>query len=113
MLAHPSTNGPSYLKAYREEYVDDFADVADEIHIADSIIFGQLTHPGGEETGDWGMTEQLAPSPSPSDADEMPKRIEPHEIARIRNAFAASAVNLTDAGFDGIEIAANAFSIVQ
>jgi 2,4-dienoyl-CoA reductase (NADPH2) len=114
MLVHPSSSGSSYIDAYRESVVEDLAGVAEAVHDAGSPIVGQLTHTGGEETGDWKMQEQLAPSPSPSDAAyEMPKSISTDEITDVQEGFATAARNLEAAGFDGVELAANPFSILR
>lgn len=114
MLVHPSSSGPTYIDAYRESLVEDLAGVVEAVHEAGSRIVGQLTHTGGEETGDWEMQEQFAPSPSPSDAAyEMPKAMSTDEIADVREGFVTAARNLEAAGFDGVELAANPFSILR
>lgn len=114
MLVHPSSSGPAYIDAYRESVVEDLAGVAEAVHDVGSPIVGQLTHTGGEETGDWEMQEQLAPSPSPSDAAyEMPKGMSTEEIADVQEGFGTAARNLEAAGFDGVELAANPFSILR
>lgn len=114
MLVHPSTSGPAYIDAYRDSVVDDLAAVAEAVHDAGSPIVGQLTHTGGEETGDWEMQPQLAPSPSPSDAAyEIPKALTADEIDAVQAGFVTAARNLEAAGFDGVELAANPFSILR
>jgi len=114
MLVHPSASGPSYIDAYRSDVVDDLAEIVDAVHDADSVIIGQLTHPGGEETGDWEMNEQLAPSSTASDAAyEIPKPMTRDDIRDIQDGFAESASNLVAAGFDGVELAANPFSVLR
>jgi 2,4-dienoyl-CoA reductase (NADPH2) len=114
MLVHPSTSGPAYIDAYRDSVVDDLAAVAEAVHDAGSPIVGQLTHTGGEETGDWEMQPQLAPSPSPSDAAyEIPKSMTQEDIAAIQDGFVTAARNLEAAGFDGVELAANPFSVLR
>lgn len=114
MLVHPSASGPSYIDAYRPEVVDDLRDITTAVHDTGSVIVGQITHPGAEETGDWEMGEQLAPSDAPSDAAyEIPKPMTKAEIREIRDGFAETAANLERAGFDGVELAANPFSVLR
>lgn len=114
MLVHPSSSGPAYIDAYRDEVVEDLASVAETVHDTGSPMVGQLTHTGGEETGDWKMQEQLAPSPSPSDAAyEMPKGMSTDDITEIQNGFVTAARNLESAGFDGVELAAGPFSVLR
>jgi len=114
MLAHPSASGPAYLDAHRDENVERFVEITDAVHDEGSVIIGQLTHPGSEETGDWEMQEQLGPSSSPSDAAyEMPKPMTKEEIRAVQEGFVASAENLVAAGFDGVELAANPFSVLR
>ncbi|ADB62707.1 NADH:flavin oxidoreductase/NADH oxidase (plasmid) [Haloterrigena turkmenica DSM 5511] len=114
MLVHPSASGPSYIDAYDEDAIEGLAAVADAVHEAGSAIVGQLTHTGGEEGGDWEMQAQLAPSASPSDAAyEMPKAMDRDEIRAVQDGFAAAARNLEEAGFDGVELNAGAFSVLR
>jgi 2,4-dienoyl-CoA reductase-like NADH-dependent reductase (Old Yellow Enzyme family) len=114
MLAHSTSSGPAYIDAYRDSVVDALSVVADAVHEAGSPVIGQLTHTGGYETGDWEMQEQLAPSPSISDAAyEIPKGMDTDDIAEVRNGFATAAENLEAAGFNGVELAANPFSLLR
>ncbi|MFT4922040.1 MAG: 2,4-dienoyl-CoA reductase-like NADH-dependent reductase (Old Yellow Enzyme family) [Haloarculaceae archaeon] len=114
MLVHPSASGPSYLDAHRSDNVERFAEITEAVHDEGSVIIGQLTHPGSEETGDWEMQEQLGPSSSPSDAAyEMPKPMTTEEIRAVQQGFVESAENLVAAGFDGVELAANPFSVLR
>lgn len=114
MLVHPSASGAGYIDAHRESVVDPLGNVVDAVHDAGSPIIGQLTHTGGEESGDWNMQEQLAPSAAPSDAAyETPKPMSKQDIDRVKAGFVCSAVNLEAAGFDGVELAANAFSVLR
>ncbi|MFC6719884.1 FAD-dependent oxidoreductase [Natrialbaceae archaeon GCM10025810] len=114
MLVHPSASGPSYVDAYDDDAVDALATVADAVHDAGSVIVGQLTHTGGEETGDWEMQPQLAPSASPSDAAyEIPKAMDSADVRSVRDGFVAAAKNLEAAGFDGVELNAGPYSVLR
>lgn len=114
MLVHSSASGPSYIDAYDDSAREGFRSLTTAIHDADSLIFGQLTHPGDEETGDWKMQPQLAPSPTASNAAyEMPKPMNTDEIEDIKQGFVTTAQNLEAAGFDGVELNAGAFSLLR
>jgi len=114
MLVHPSASGPTYVDAYDEANVDGLAAVADAVHEADALVFGQLTHTGAEETGDWEMQAQLAPSAAASDAAyEIPKQLDGDELDAIRAGFVTAAENVERAGFDGVELNAGPFSVLR
>lgn len=114
MLVHPSASGPSYVNAYDDSTTEAFRSITGAIHDTGAKIFGQLTHPGDEETGDWGMNPQLAPSPTASNAAyEMPKQMDAAEIEAIKGGFVTAARNLETAGFDGIELNAGPFSVLR
>jgi len=114
MLVHPSTSGPSYIDAYDDAVVEPLSAVTDAVHEAGTPIFGQLTHTGGEEDGEWEMQSQLSASASPSDAAyEMPKPMSVDEIDAVTQGFVTAAENLVAAGFDGVELAVGAFSVLR
>jgi len=114
MLVHPSASGPSYVDAYDDAAIEGLGSVVDAVHEADSRIVGQLTHPGDEETGDWEMQPQLAPSATASNAAyEMPKSMNDQEIDSLIQGFATAARNLERAGFDGVELNAGPFSVLR
>ncbi|MHC3438623.1 oxidoreductase [Natrialbaceae archaeon A-gly3] len=114
MLVHPSASGPSFIDAHDAESIDGLSRVVDAVHETDTPIIGQLTHTGAEETGDWRMQPQLAPSASASDAAyEMPKPMSLEEIEDVIGGFATAAANLETAGFDGVELAAGPFSVLR
>ncbi|MFD1565828.1 FAD-binding protein [Haloarchaeobius amylolyticus] len=114
MLAHSSASGPSFIDAYADRAVTGLSNVADAVHETGTPIVGQLTHTGAEETGDWRMQPQLAPSPAASDATyEMPKPMSHAEIDDVIAGFGTAAANLERAGFDGVELAAGPFSVLR
>ena len=114
MLVHPSASGPSYINAYDDSTTAAFRSITSAVHDAGAVIFGQLTHPGDEETGDWEMNAQLAPSPTASNAAyEMPKAMDNEEIEAVKRGFVTAARNLETAGFDGVELNAGPFSVLR
>ncbi len=114
MLVHPSASGPSFIDAHSESTVNGLSRIVEAIHATDTPIIGQLTHTGAEETGDWRMQPQLAPSASASDATyEMPKPMSHEEVTDVIDGFATAATNLERAGFDGVELATGPFSVLR
>lgn len=114
MLVHSSAGGPSYIDAYDDSVLEGLRSITTAVHDSDSLIFGQLTHPGDEETGDWKMQPQLAPSSTASNAAyEMPKAMDHDEIEVIKQGFVTTAQNLEVAGFDGTELNAGPFSVLR
>lgn len=114
MLVHPSASGPSYIDAYDDTVIDGLKTIVDTVHDTGSAIIGQLTHTGAEETGDWKMQPQLAPSASASDAAyEMPKAMDCADVRAVRDGFVTAAENLDAAGFDGIELNAGPHSVLR
>lgn len=114
MLVHPSASGASYIDAYDADAVAGLTNIVDAVHDQDARIIGQLTHTGAEARGDWEMQPQLAPSAAASDAAyEMPKTMTTSDIDDVLDGFATAAGNLGEAGFDGVELNAGAFSVVR
>jgi len=114
MLVDDSASGPKYVDAYDEAVVPVLSNTVEAVHDAGGVIFGQLTHPGGEATGDWEMQPQLAPSAVASDSTyEMPTPMDHDDIEAMQAAFAASAENLVEAGFDGVELAAGPYALLR
>ncbi|MFB6183360.1 MAG: FAD-dependent oxidoreductase [Haloarculaceae archaeon] len=113
MLVDDSASGPSYVIAH-DDVVPALSETADAVHEADGALVGQLTHPGGEATGDWEMQPQLAPSAVASDSTyEMPTPMDGDDVERIQGAFAAAADRLERAGFDGVELAAGPYAVLR
>lgn len=114
MLVDNSASGPSYIDAYDEAATDALSETVAAVHRADSLIFGQLTHPGAETRGDWEMQPQLAPSDVASGAaNEIPTPMDRSDIADLQSSFVTAAEHLVKAGFDGVELAAGPYSVLR
>lgn len=114
MLVDPSASGPWFVNVYDETNIPHLESTGEAVHDEGGKIFGQLTHPGAEATGDWKMQAQRAPSAVASDSThEMPAPMSVSEIGRMQDSFATAAKNLETAGFDGIELAAGPYSILR
>jgi 2,4-dienoyl-CoA reductase-like NADH-dependent reductase (Old Yellow Enzyme family) len=114
MLADDSASGPSYIDAYDTAATDALSETVAAVHQADSLIFGQLTHPGAETRGDWEMQPQIAPSDVASGAaNEIPTPMNRSDIEALQSSFETAAERLVDAGFDGVELAAGPYSVLR
>ena len=78
-------------------------EVTAPIHAHGALAFLQLAHNGGVNGGSWSKLPAWAAS-DVANYLEPPKPIELHEIREIVAAFARSARNAVDGGFDGIEV---------
>lgn len=114
MLVDPSASGPWFVNAFEEDVIPSLASTSEAVHAEGGRIFGQLTHPGAEATGDWEMQAQRAPSAVASNSTyEMPAPMSATEIESLQDSFAKAAENLEQAGFDGVELAAGPYSVLR
>jgi 2,4-dienoyl-CoA reductase (NADPH2) len=101
-------------EAYRREHVRGFAKLARTVHRHGTRIVGQLVHLGRESIGEsdqpmWAPSALRSPRTT-----QTPHAMTAAEIEELVEGFAASAVNLRDAGFDGVELhAAHGYLIAQ
>ena len=101
-------------EAYRREHLRGFAKLARTVHRHGARIVGQLVHLGRESIGEsdqpmWAPSARRSPRTT-----RTPHAMTAAEIEELVEGFAASAVNLRDAGFDGVELhAAHGYLIAQ
>ena len=101
-------------EAYRPEHVRGFAKLARTVHRHGTRIVGQLVHLGRESIGEsdqpmWAPSALRSPRTT-----QTPHAMTAAEIEELIEGFAMSAVNLRDAGFDGVELhAAHGYLIAQ
>jgi 2,4-dienoyl-CoA reductase (NADPH2) len=101
-------------EAYRREHMRSFAKLADTVHRHGTRIVGQLVHLGRESIGEadqpmWAPSALRSPRTS-----QTPHAMTGAEIEELVESFAVSALNLRDAGFDGVELhAAHGYLIAQ
>ncbi|MGA7836245.1 MAG: FAD-dependent oxidoreductase, partial [Acidimicrobiales bacterium] len=104
---HETTQFPIrvLLEAWDEDNVGNMRERVEAIHTHGAKTFSQLIHLGRESPGGMGAFAPMGPSAiaSPRSTD-LPHEMTVDEIHMIVNAFARSAVNCKDAGYDGIEI---------
>jgi 2,4-dienoyl-CoA reductase-like NADH-dependent reductase (Old Yellow Enzyme family) len=93
-----------FINAYDPAVIPGFTKITTCVHEHGAIIFGQLTH-GGHTSLEhpphvmWAPTQMREPS-----SHFNTKAMDEDDIRAVVSGFAASARNLLDAGFDGIEI---------
>lgn len=94
----------AFLPAHDRRNLPNFSTLAEAVHRHGALLFGQLNHVGRQHHQN-GVPQLVAPSPLPCPASGgTPHELSAAEIAELVNSFAASAVNLRDAGFDGVEV---------
>ncbi len=84
-----------------------FREFAARVHAHGAAVMAQLTHRGRRGWSGPGEQPLLAPSDVPEQENrEIPHEIEPETIAEVVRAFAAAALRLKRAGFDGADLCA-------
>ncbi len=97
---------PGVIGGYRQ--------ITDAVHAHDVPIFAQINHNGGQASSMYSRRPVWAPSPIPDPLfREVPKAVEPHEIAEIVDGYALVATHCMEGGFDGIELQCSHSSIVR
>ncbi|TVQ38216.1 MAG: FAD-dependent oxidoreductase [Geminicoccaceae bacterium] len=103
---HPSSlgRGPA-VNGYERAALPMFKALADTVHAEGVPLFGQILHTGRHTDGNYSRMAAWAPSPIPWSATAPP----PHpmteaEIEAVIVAHVEVALNLLEAGFDGIEL---------
>jgi 2,4-dienoyl-CoA reductase (NADPH2) len=97
---------PAVIPGYRA--------ITDAVHAHGVPILAQLNHNGGQASSMYSRLPVWAPSPVPDPLfREVPKAVEPHEIAEIVAGYATVAGHCMRGGFDGIELQCSHSSIVR
>lgn len=94
----------AFLPAHDRRNLPAFSTLAETVQRHGTLLFGQLNHVGRQHHQN-GVPHLVAPSPVPCPGSGgTPHELSTAEIAGLVNSFAASAANLRDAGFDGVEV---------
>jgi 2,4-dienoyl-CoA reductase (NADPH2) len=102
------------IHGFHPRVVDGYTRITDAVHAHGVPIFAQLNHNGGQASSMYSRLPVWAPSPVPDPLfREVPKAVEPHEIAEIVDGYAAVAGHCTAGGFDGVELQCSHSSIVR
>jgi dimethylglycine catabolism A len=115
MSVHPtSVPNPTLPLAYDRDLIPGFKELADATHRHGGAIFGQLWHVGRQAL--WNPTEQPWSPSGERDpySGGTPHAMSEDEILEIVDGFRASALNLQEASFDGVELhGAHGYLITQ
>ncbi|MEP6658380.1 MAG: mycofactocin system FadH/OYE family oxidoreductase 1 [Acidimicrobiales bacterium] len=88
--------------------------VATAVHNEGALAVGAIGHSGGQGSSAFSQRELWAPSRVPEVASrEVPKWMEPDDIAVVVEAFGRAARHATEAGLDGVEVNAGQHSLVR
>ena len=106
---HPAT-GPMHILAYSDGCIPGYRKIAKAAHAHGCMVFGQLSHGGGQNYSslDGARPVAYAPSALPREwAHNMPRAMTKAEIADIIEHYAAAAARQVKAGLDGVEFMAS------
>ena len=96
---------------YLKDHIPGFRLVSEAIHRHGGRVFGQLWHPGSEMMGIWpDGSRPVCWAPSAIDHERYLVTARPMDEAMILSiieGYATTAVNLVEAGYDGLEIVAS------
>ena len=88
--------------------------IADACHAEGTLVLAALGHAGGQGTSHWSQRELWAPSRVPEvNTREVPKWMEPDDIAAVVEGFVAAAQLAVASGCDGVEINAGQHSLLR
>ena len=112
---HPTDHAYEQLiKAYDESVIPGYQELTRRVHAHGSPVLAQINHNGGQASSIYTRLPVWAPSPV---ADplfrEVPKEMEPADIAAAVAAYARVARHVRDGGFDGAELQASHSSLLR
>jgi len=88
--------------------------VADACAPHGTLVIAALGHSGGQGTSHWSQAPLWAPSDEPEvNSREIPKIMEPADIAAVIAGFGSAASIAAESGLDGVEINAGQQSLVR
>jgi mycofactocin system FadH/OYE family oxidoreductase 2 len=102
------------IRGYDPAVVPGYRRITDAVHAHGTPILAQLNHNGGQASGMYTRLPVWAPSPV---ADplfrEVPKALEPAEIAAVVAGFRVVAEHCVAGGFDGVEVQCSQASLIR
>jgi 2,4-dienoyl-CoA reductase (NADPH2) len=102
------------IQGYRPEVIPGYRRITGAVHAYGVPVLAQLNHNGGQSSGMYSRLPVQAPSPVPDPLfREVPKPVEPDEIAEIVAGYARVARHCTEGGFDGVELQCSQSSIIR
>ncbi|WMS42568.1 FAD-dependent oxidoreductase [Acuticoccus sp. MNP-M23] len=103
---HQSSLGRAQgVNGYEDAAVPAFARVADAVHEGGAKLFGQIIHLGRHIDGNFTRTAAWSSSPTPwTTTAPPPHPMSEAEIAAVVDGHVRTALNMLEAGLDGIEL---------
>jgi 2,4-dienoyl-CoA reductase-like NADH-dependent reductase (Old Yellow Enzyme family)/thioredoxin reductase len=102
------------IQNFDDSSIPTFREFAARMHAHGAVVMAQITHRGRRGWSGPGEHALLAPSDVPEGTSrEIPHAIEKRQIAEIVQAFAAAALRLKRAGFDGADLCAFARHLID
>jgi mycofactocin system FadH/OYE family oxidoreductase 2 len=102
------------IHGFHRHVIPGYRRITDAVHAHGVPILAQINHNGGQASSMYTRLPVWAPSPVPDPLfREVPKAVEPHEIAEIVAGYATVAGHCIEGGFDGIELQCSHSSIVR
>ncbi len=93
---------------------DGWSRIADACHAHGTLVLASLDHAGGQGSSAYSQAPLWAPSRQPEvNSREVPKWMEPEDVAAVVAGFGAAAKVAVEAGCDGVEINAGQHSLVR
>jgi 2,4-dienoyl-CoA reductase (NADPH2) len=113
--AHPADQPyEKLIQGYRPEVIPGYRRITGAVHAHGVPVLAQLNHNGGQASGMYSRLPVQAPSPVPDPLfREVPKPLEPDEIAGIVAGYARVAEHCAEGGFDGVELQCSQSSIIR
>lgn len=106
--------GGSYLRNSDESVIPGYRRLTKALHDEGATVFTMLSHSGRNTVMGMDGAPPLAPSPVSFDRSrDVPRALEPEEIAAITKAFANAAVRAREGGLDGVELSYTHGNLVQ
>jgi 2,4-dienoyl-CoA reductase-like NADH-dependent reductase (Old Yellow Enzyme family) len=103
---HPSVlHGPYGIAAFDPARVPGLAALASSVHEGGALLIGQVNHSGRQHTGTSVPPRLVGPSPVACPrSGGVPHPLSVEEIAELADGYVRSALNIAEAGFDGVEL---------
>jgi 2,4-dienoyl-CoA reductase (NADPH2) len=102
------------IHGFHAEVIPGYRRITEAVHRYGVPILAQINHNGGQASSMYTRLPVWAPSPVPDPLfREVPKAVEPHEIAEIVDGYARVAGHCMAGGFDGVELQCSHSSIVR
>ncbi|QLH37945.1 MAG: FAD-dependent oxidoreductase [Defluviicoccus sp.] len=114
-VVHPSDWPYEYsVFGYDPKVTEGYRLMADAVHRHGALVLAHLTHSGMQGSSHYSQAPLWAPSPVPEvNSREMPKEMEPEDIAAVTEGFVAAARYAVAGELDGVEINAGQDSLIR